>query len=110
MMRSGPCSWCTRSSATPSGLRQMESGALDDAVVSFDRGLAFAETFGAAQVRGRLLNNKGVVLSKLGRWSDALEAYEASLAVRTSLDDRLLGLVTPRRGVQLKRRQLGRLV
>jgi tetratricopeptide (TPR) repeat protein len=73
------------------GLRQMERGALDDALVSFDRGLVFAETFGSNQVRGRLLNNKGVVLSKLGRWQDALEAYEASLAVRTSLDDNLKG-------------------
>lgn len=73
------------------GLRQMERSALDDALVSFDRGLVFAETFGSAQVRGRLLNNKGVVFSKLGRWPDALEAYEASLAVRTSLDERLKG-------------------
>ena len=74
------------------GLRQMEQGALDDALVSFGRGLVFADTFGAgAQLRGRLLNNKGVVLSKLSRWQDAWEAYEASLAVGTSRDDRLKG-------------------
>jgi tetratricopeptide (TPR) repeat protein len=50
--------------------------------------LGFAKTRGDRREESRFLNNLGIVYNNQGRWDDAVDAYEQSLAICRDLDDR----------------------